>query len=150
MIWMKLFIAILLLLILLAAWAVYTNFTPPLLGVSDGKLAPCPSSPNCVSSQSTVKSHYIDPLTLKSGSLKPIEQIIARDPHAKIVRKTKDYLRAEYKTPLGFRDDVEFYVNREKNVIDVRSSSRVGYSDLGVNRRRIEKIREQLANEALP
>ncbi len=149
MIWIKLLIAILLFLVALGAWAIYANFTPPLLGISNGKLTSCPSSPNCVSSQSTEKSHYIDPLPLRADELKLIEQIIVNDPHAEVVRKEGNYLRAVYKTPLGFRDDVEFYVNREKNVIDVRSSSRVGYSDLGVNRRRIETIRQQLAHEAL-
>jgi uncharacterized protein (DUF1499 family) len=63
-----------------------------------------------------------------------------------IVQEAGDYLYAEFKSKLmGFVDDVEFYVDRAANVVQVRSASRVGRSDLGVNRQRIDAIREQFA-----
>ncbi|MEH2255698.1 DUF1499 domain-containing protein [Nostoc sp.] len=124
---------------------VFAGKRPNNLGISNDKLAPCPNSPNCVSSQSTDASHQIAPLAFTSTpeeAITNLKQIIESLPRTKIITESKDYLYAEFKSALlGFVDDVEFYLDRNGNVIHVRSASRLGQSDLGVNRQRIETIR---------
>jgi uncharacterized protein (DUF1499 family) len=126
---------------------VFAGKRPSNLGVSNGKLAPCPNSPNCVSSQSSDATHQIAPLSFTSnpeGAIATLKGIIESLPRTKIITESKDYLYAEFKSALmGFVDDVEFYLDRKANVIHVRSASRLGQSDLGVNRQRIETIRAQ-------
>ncbi|WP_392530305.1 DUF1499 domain-containing protein [Nostoc sp. C117] len=127
---------------------VFTGKRPNNLGVNDGKLAPCPNSPNCVCSQSTDAVHKITPLSFRSTpdqAIANLKKIIQSLPRTKIITENQDYLYAEFKSALlGFVDDVEFYLDRNANVIQVRSASRLGQSDLGVNRQRIETIREKL------
>ncbi|MDZ7953954.1 MAG: DUF1499 domain-containing protein [Nostoc sp. DedQUE12b] len=124
---------------------VFAGKRPNNLGISNGKLASCPNSPNCVSSQSTDASHQIAPLTFTSTpeeAITNLKQIIESLPRTKIITESQDYLYAEFKSALlGFVDDVEFYLDRAANLIHVRSASRLGQSDLGVNRKRIETIR---------
>jgi uncharacterized protein (DUF1499 family) len=126
----------------------FAGSRPDRLGVSAGKLATCPSTPNCVSSQSTDAEHYIEPIAYQSSPTDVIEKLkaIVEDlDRAKLVAETDRYLYAEFTSPwMGFVDDVEFYVDRDKKVIDVRSASRLGESDLGVNRQRLESIREKI------
>ncbi|MBE9051812.1 DUF1499 domain-containing protein [Nostocales cyanobacterium LEGE 11386] len=128
---------------------VFAGKRPNNLGVSNGKLAPCPNSPNCVSSQSTDLVHTIAPLTFTSSpeqAIAHLKNIIQSLPRTKIITESEDYLYAEFKSALmGFVDDVEFYVDRNNNVIHVRSASRLGQSDLGVNRQRIETIRAKFS-----
>ncbi|MDB9321478.1 DUF1499 domain-containing protein [Nodularia spumigena CS-591/04] len=124
---------------------VFAGKRPQNLGVNNGKLASCPNSPNCVSSQDTDPQHIISPLTFTSNpqtALANLKAIIQSLPRTKIITETEDYLYAEFKSALmGFVDDVEFYLDPQANVIQVRSASRLGQSDLGVNRQRIETIR---------
>ena len=124
---------------------IFAGKRPSNLGVKNGKLAPCPSSPNCVSSQSTDALHQIAPLTFTSTpeqALAKLKSIIQSLPRTQIITETEDYLYAEFKSALlGFVDDVEFYLDQNANIIHVRSASRLGQSDLGVNRQRIETIR---------
>jgi uncharacterized protein (DUF1499 family) len=120
---------------------------PANLGVTDGKLAPCPASPNCVCTQSDDALHRIEPLPLKGApevAVGQLKAIIARLPRMKIVEETPEYLHVEA-TSLVFRfvDDVEFYCDAASGVIHFRSASRVGYSDFGVNRKRMEQIRRE-------
>ncbi len=116
---------------------------PNNLGVKDGKLAPCPGTPNCVNSQSDNPQSKIEPLPLVA--ITDLRKIIEGMEGTKIIEQTDNYLYAEFKTKLmGFVDDVEFYLEPNENVIHVRSASRLGKSDLGVNRKRIELIREKL------
>ncbi|NDJ23916.1 DUF1499 domain-containing protein [Nostoc sp. B(2019)] len=126
---------------------IFAGKRPSNLGVSNGNLAPCPNSPNCVSSQSSDATHQIAPLNFTSnpeGAIATLKGIIESLPRTKIITESKDYLYAEFKSALmGFVDDVEFYLDRKANVIHVRSASRLGQSDLGVNRQRIETIRAQ-------
>jgi len=114
-------------------------------GMSSGLLQPCPDSPNCVSSQSTDEEHKIDPLALESSPLEALaklKEIILEMERTSIIEETDNYLYAEFKSArMGFVDDVEFYIDAENEVIHVRSASRVGYGDFGVNRKRIEAIR---------
>lgn len=118
---------------------------PTNLGVQAGKLAPCPNSPNCVNSQSQDTAHNIEPLTYNSNAAAAMAQLksaIASQPRTKIITETPNYLYAEFTSKLmGFVDDVEFYLDESQKVIHVRSASRLGQSDLGVNRKRVETIR---------
>jgi uncharacterized protein (DUF1499 family) len=116
---------------------------PNNLGVKDGKLAPCPGTPNCVNSQSDNPQSKIEPLP--PVAIAELKKVVEEMEGAKIIEQTDDYLYAEFKTKLmGFVDDVEFYLDKNENVVHVRSASRLGKSDLGVNRQRIELIREKL------
>jgi uncharacterized protein (DUF1499 family) len=120
---------------------------PAGLGVTNGKLKAAPASPNAVSSQAT-DAHQIAPLAYKGSreqAMTALKPIIESTPNTRIVETKPDYLYVEYASSLlGFVDDVEFYFPPQANIIHVRSASRLGYSDLGVNRKRIEAIRERL------
>lgn len=122
---------------------------PTNIGVQAGKLAACPSSPNCVSSQSLDAEHKIEPLTYNSTTVEAMAQlkkVIESEERTKIISETPNYLYAEFASKLmGFVDDVEFYLDEAAKVIHVRSASRLGQSDLGVNRKRIETIRAKLS-----
>jgi uncharacterized protein (DUF1499 family) len=122
---------------------------PTTLGVNNGQLAPCPDSPNCVSSQSSDKRHSIEPIICHGISSKvfaKLKSIIKSTKRTEIVKETHDYLHVEFRSALfGFVDDVEFHLNEENKLIHVRSASRTGYWDLGANRRRIENIRAKLS-----
>ena len=116
----------------------------------DSELHPCPDSPNCVLSAQTDKDNksYIEPLSpVKSTNQTVIEKIAAviKDmKRVEIVKQTDQYLHAEFTSAVfRFVDDVEF-LQTEDGTIHVRSASRVGHSDFGVNRKRVEKIRELL------
>jgi uncharacterized protein (DUF1499 family) len=117
---------------------------PTNLGVHDGKLAPPKSSPNNVSSQASDGAHAIAPLAFSGdpqAALRKLKAVVEAMPRTKVIDSKPDYLYAEFSTPLmGFVDDVEFYCDGK--TIHVRSASRLGYSDLGVNRKRVEAIRE--------
>lgn len=126
----------------------FTGKRPSNLGVRDGKLAPCPSTPNCVCSQSEDAEHKIEPLTYKSTpqvAFTQLKQAIESQPRTKIITQSPNYLYAEFTSAImKFVDDVEFYLDEGAKVIHVRSASRLGQSDLGVNRKRIETIRAKL------
>ncbi len=125
---------------------------PTNLGVRDGHLAPCPASPNCVSTQAEDPPHRMAPLPLgelsAAEALDRIKRAIAGTPRMKIVAETDTYLRAEA-TSLIFRfvDDVEFFIDADARLIHFRSASRVGRSDFGVNRSRMEKLCQALNSE---
>ena len=117
------------------------------LGVKDGKLAECPKSPNCVSTQSTKSKSRIDPInfkTSKTEALGRMVDVINSIERTKIITKEDNYIHAEFRTKLfKFVDDVEFFFDDENKVIHFRSASRVGYGDMGVNRKRMEDIRDR-------
>lgn len=111
-------------------------------------LKPCPSSPNCVCSDDVASEHQIAPLALAVPPEKAWQTLLALIkgmPRTHLVAESADYLHVEF-TSLIFRfvDDVEFQLRPEQNIIAVRSASRVGYSDLGANRQRVESIRAAL------
>ena len=118
---------------------------PANLGTHDGKLGPCPSSPNCVSSQSSDDAHRISPLTYSgpaADAMKKLTVVIQTFPRTSVITVSDSYLYAEFTSTLfRFVDDVEFVIDDDAKVIHVRSASRMGYSDLGVNRKRVEEIR---------
>jgi uncharacterized protein (DUF1499 family) len=127
----------------------FSGKRPADLGVRNGKLKAPPSTPNAVSSQATGGDHRIEPLAYKGAqeqAMQTLKQLVETTPRARFVEIRNDYLYAEYSSALvGFVDDVEFYFVPNEKIIHVRSASRLGYSDLGVNRRRIESIRAKLA-----
>ncbi|MFQ4138257.1 DUF1499 domain-containing protein [Nodosilinea sp. PGN35] len=127
---------------------------PANLGVKDGKLTPCPQSPNCVISQGAADAeHGIAPLAYSDDpaqAMALLEAVVNAMPRTTVVEKTDRYLYAEFASKLmGFVDDVEFYLDPSESVIHVRSASRLGQSDLGANRKRIESIRQALASAAI-
>lgn len=116
-------------------------------GVRDNRLSTCPSSPNCVSSQASDERHRIAPLAFTGdpdAAFARLRQILVRRNDATIVEESPGYLRVELRTTF-FVDDGEFLLDRAGRVIHVRSASRLGYSDLGKNRSRMEDIRREFS-----
>jgi len=132
-------------------WAVFifngcSGMHPSNLGVKDNRLSPCPSSPNCVCSQSEDQRHRIDPIRFTfppAEAMDRLKMVIRGMKRATVVRETSDYLHVEFRTLLGFMDDAEFHLDEKQKVIHLRSASRVGYWDMGVNRKRMESIRTE-------
>ena len=121
----------------------------PELGLVDDALRPCPDSPNCVSSLATDDGHRVEPIwrgdDASDEAWMRLESAVRGRAGTKVVMRRPDYLWAEFSTSiLGFVDDVEFHLDRGKGVIHVRSASRVGHSDLGANRKRVESLRAEL------
>lgn len=111
-------------------------------------LAPCPRSPNCVSSQASDAGHRVEPLALRvpsDAAWTAAKRAVQAMPRTRIVDERPGYLRAEA-TSLLFRfvDDLELALAEDGGRLDVRSASRVGYSDLGANRKRVEALRKAL------
>ena len=119
--------------------------SPANLGVRDGKLAPCPNSPNCVSTQSQDPRHQIDPIpytTSPAEAKAALLRIVRSMERSKIITDDPTYVHAEFRTKgIGYVDDVELYFDQEAQVIHFRSSARLPYFDWGVNRKRMEEIR---------
>ena len=126
-----------------------TNQTSEMNATND-RLSSCPKSPNCVSSLSQDKSHYVEPLKYKATLEEAREKLISvinSMKRSEIVTAEINYVHATFKSRLfRFVDDVEFSFDDQRKVIDVRSASRTGYSDLGVNRKRVEEIRRRFVN----
>lgn len=114
------------------------------------RLAPCPDTPNCVSSQAPDRAHRVEPLPLvgtPEQALGRLREIIEAMPRTVVEESGKGRLKARFRSLVfGFVDDLELAADPEAGVIHVRSASRVGYSDLGVNRRRVEEIRSRYAS----
>jgi len=112
---------------------------PDNLGVTNGRLAPCRRTPNCVSSQADPADaeHYIAPL---KGSMEAVRRAVEAMPRTTVISATSNYLYAEFRSKLlGYVDDVEFFYDGA--AIQVRSASRLGRRDFGVNRNRVEQLR---------
>lgn len=114
-------------------------------GESMERLAPCPASPNCVSTEAD-DEHFIAPIPYTGAAdaaLQRLRDVLAREPRTTVVEVQGNYLHAEARSRVfRFVDDIEFQLEPQRRLIHVRSASRVGYSDFGVNRRRVERIRE--------
>jgi uncharacterized protein (DUF1499 family) len=128
---------------------IFSGKIPTNIGVQAGQLAPCSNKPNCVSSQETRPSHMIEPLKVNCPSelaMAKMKSAIASITGTKIVTSQAGYLHVECKTPLlGFVDDLEVNWDQDKQFFHVRSASRLGYSDMGANRKRIETLRKLLS-----
>ena len=116
----------------------------PSVGLVNGRLRPCSARPNCVCSEDKELPSYVNPLALSGpadSSWARAKRII-REMGGKIVREDDCYLWATFSTKLfRFVDDLELRMDEDNEVIHIRSGSRVGYSDMGVNRRRVEDLR---------
>ncbi|WP_300460460.1 DUF1499 domain-containing protein [Desulfobacula sp.] len=124
--------------------------TMPDLGIHNGKLTPCPKTPNCVNSQAVGEKQYIQSIHYTGTQQEArslLLQVLESENRTKILTAQENYIRAAFKSAFfRFVDDVEFYFPDEQageTVIHIRSASRVGYSDLGANRKRIERIRNK-------
>jgi uncharacterized protein (DUF1499 family) len=124
---------------------------PDNLGLKDGRLAAPKRTPNCVSSQADAgdAEHHIAPLPWKGSApeaMAAVRKAVESMRGATVIRQDGNYLYAEYRTPLmKFVDDVEFAADEKAGVIHVRSASRLGRRDFGVNRARVESLRNRLA-----
>lgn len=118
---------------------------PANLGVANGRLAPCPASPNCVSSYADDTEHGIDPIPYDGETAVAQAQILAiiqNMPNSTIVTNEPGYIHAEFRSSIWrFVDDVEFYFDEEASVIQFRSAARLGYEDMNANRSRMKEIR---------
>ena len=115
------------------------------------KMTPCPRTPNCVSSVDTDRGHLVQPLRFAGPAVDAqyrLLNILNELKGVRVVTFEDNIVQSEFiSSVFGFVDDVEFYFDDHKKIIDVKSASRVGFSDLGVNRRRIEKIRKRFEQE---
>ncbi|GBC59839.1 hypothetical protein DENIS_0780 [Desulfonema ishimotonii] len=119
-----------------------TGKPPENLGVVRGKLSPCPESPNCVSSRSTDETHQIAPL---KATLEDVRQALLKMKRVRIITENDTYIHAEFTSAvMRFVDDAEFLYDPDARLVHVRSASRLGRSDFGVNRKHIEAIRASL------
>jgi len=127
---------------------IFAGRRPDTLGARDGRLRGCPSSPNCVSSEARDDAHRVEPLRLggdPAAGWRAVVEVVSALPRTKIVRRDETYLHAECSSPLlGFVDDLELQLRADEGVAAVRSASRLGYSDLGVNRKRVDELRRRL------
>ncbi|WP_414562832.1 MULTISPECIES: DUF1499 domain-containing protein [unclassified Anabaena] len=115
------------------------------LGIAQGHLSACPASPNCVVSQNADFKHAIDPIAYhvdRDTARETLLKVLTVVPRTEVIEQTDNYIHALSKSRIfKFVDDVEFYLPTDESVIHLRSASRIGESDLGVNRRRMEQIR---------
>ncbi len=145
-------VALLAIAVLAAGWSgLFAGTRPADLGVRDGRLAPCPPTPNCVASQvdSGDAEHYVAAIRFRTdaqGAWAALVDAVRGSGRAVIVAERPGYLHAEFSSRvLGFVDDVEFQLDTGARNIHVRSASRLGRGDFGVNRARIQAIRARLA-----
>ncbi|MEN8207377.1 MAG: DUF1499 domain-containing protein [Pseudomonadota bacterium] len=114
-------------------------------------LPACPDSPNCVSSLSTDETHYIEPFSYADAPTQAWDRLKAAVLSGKrvtLIEDTGTYLHVEVRSLIfRFTDDVEFLLLDKDKLIHVRSASRTGHSDFGVNRRRVEQIRTRFNQE---
>ena len=146
-----------LLLMVIGSWIVLLGCSETAMGQNDSTsqtLPPCGTKPNCVSSQSTSERHSIEPLELEGSgpaAIRKLRAILSALPGATITQADDRSLHAEFRSRLfGFVDDVTFLADEQEGRVEVRSASRVGYYDFGVNRRRVEKIRRLYGTGPVP
>ena len=125
--------------------------TMPKLGLNNGQFSNCPSSPNCVNSQSTNEKQAVKPI-LFEGNVEQAKanlvKVLGEMKRTKVIVAEDNYIHAEFTSALfRFVDDIEFYfpeTEENQTSIQVRSASRTGHSDFGVNRKRVELFRSLL------
>jgi uncharacterized protein (DUF1499 family) len=124
---------------------------PDNLGVTNGRLAPCRRTPNCVCSQADPadREHYIAAIPFRGEAIAAVRRAVESLPRTRIISATSNYLYAEFRSKLlGYVDDVEFFYDGA--AIQVRSAARLGRRDFGVNRNRVEQLRALLSRQAIP
>lgn len=129
--------------------AVFSGTRPDNLGVKDGRFVACKPTPNCVSSQADAadREHYIAPIAF-SGAMDALRRAVESMTRATVIREEGNYLYAEFKSAfMGYVDDVELLLDEKAALVHVRSASRLGRSDFGVNRKRIEQLRALIGSQ---
>ena len=126
---------------------------PSNLGIHNNQLTACPTSPNCVSSDAFDDGHKVAAFHFNAATTdiwQKIKTSVQDLPRTKIITQTEDYLHAECSSAaFGFVDDLELHLRTTDGIIAVRSASRLGYSDFGVNRKRIETLRSSLKEQGI-
>lgn len=136
---------------ILLIFQIYKNFAiPSTVGLENGKFKALKDSPNGVSSQSSKKDDKVDPLEMHgtvSEEKEKIKNLVLSYENTKLIEENHDYLHFVFTTNFfHFKDDIEFFFDTENNIIDFKSQSRIGYSDMGVNRERYKNLREDYLN----
>ncbi|MDF1526887.1 MAG: DUF1499 domain-containing protein [bacterium] len=137
---------IMFILLLLPVLTMANEIQDPQISQKDLDFPACPGTPNCVSSLAKDPAKRVEPFPLKGASSQSMEllsAIMGSMPRATVVSSSPDTIQAEFRSLLGFVDDILFKVSEDGKVIHVRSAARTGSWDLGVNRRRVEKIRKK-------
>ncbi len=135
--------------------SVFSWKRPDYLGVTEGRLARCKSTPNCVSSQGDPADagHYIAPIAFKGSAVEAmaaVRKAIEAMERCSMVRHDANYIYAEFRSKLlRYVDDVEFVHDAGAGLIHVRSASRLGRKDFGVNRDRVEAIRSRVEKRVI-
>lgn len=137
----------------IAASCAASRLAPPVRSSTPGLPLPqCPSSPNCVCSEDLDPEHRIPPLPFTGSppeAMERLRRIVEALPRTTVVSAGTNHLQVEFRTRLfRFVDDVEFRMDAPNQVIHVRSGSRIGYSDLGTNRRRVNSLRDAFARSS--
>jgi uncharacterized protein (DUF1499 family) len=131
----------------------FSGTRPSDLGIKNSRFAPCPSSPNCVSSDAGDAVQQTRAFTLimpASEAWTTVRQVVAGQARTKILTESDNYLYAECSSAFfGFVDDLELHLRPLQNSIAVRSASRLGYGDFGVNRKRVENLRTELTKRGV-
>ena len=116
-----------------------------------GHLSPCGTRPNCVCSRADADGpHRVEPYTVPgdpAAAFSRLKDLLSAMPRTSLLTASEDYLRAVCRTRLGFADDLECQLCPSAGVIHVRSASRLGYYDFGVNRARVEALRRALGGK---
>lgn len=117
-------------------------------GRMPAEIDPCPNRPNCVCSRrDALPGNRVAPIRVRGNPeayFGRLKRVLANQPRTEIIAETDDYVHAACRTLMGFVDDLEARLSVSEGVIHVRSASRVGYYDLGVNRARVERLRRAL------
>lgn len=152
-VFLKVLIGLALLILLYIGRLIYlVQVTGPAIGFGDPSvLSACPGDrPNCVCSCNQEEKFAIPAIAIPlsglgiEATMQKLQQAAMNIPRGQIIYRSPDRLDVTYQSQLfGFKDDVSFHIDPRRGVIDVKSTSRVGYSDLGVNRKRLEAIRAQ-------
>lgn len=142
---MKIGNVILVAIVIVSLFMVAKNLkTPSGLGVADGKLAPLPKRPNAVSSQTDLSDKYVSPFPFKKNlemSKSKMLEVLGQYGNISVISNNGNYIHAISTTPrMRFKDDLEFYFDKQAALIHFRSASRVGYSDMGLNKERYNKL----------
>ena len=125
----------------------YLSHSREIPGLLEGRLKPCPGTPNCVSSEFVSNAkHYIEPLVYppeQAAQVLPRLKTVIREMGGIIQREDVDYLAATFTSSIfRFVDDLEVRIDVERSRVHLRSASRVGYGDAGVNRERVERLKK--------
>lgn len=134
-------------LIVYVAMAVMSQKTPDTLGLQNGKLAPCPASPNCVCSEQVLADdteHFIKAIQGDKAVWDKFKGIV-QEQGGEVITDDGNYVHVTFSTPVfHYIDDVELRFDEAAKLIHIRSASRMGRKDFGVNRTRVEKLKQAL------